>query len=243
MFVSFSGMDGAGKSTQIENLRARMKEAGLSVQLITFWDDVARLTGMRETTGHKLFKGDKGVGSPEAPKNRRDKNVRSWPMTGLRFFLYFVDAVSLRLVVQKALKSDADFIIFDRYAYDELANLNLRNPFARAYVRLIMAFVPRPHISYLLDADPVQARARKPEYPLDFLYFCRESYLTLSSLVGGITIIAPGPVQDVKRHVMEHVFNQLSLERTQTGQTEDRVEEEDRDAHARLDGRDARPIV
>ena len=28
MFVSFSGIDGAGKSTQIENLRARMQEAG-----------------------------------------------------------------------------------------------------------------------------------------------------------------------------------------------------------------------
>jgi thymidylate kinase len=202
-------MDGAGKSTQIHNLRTRLTDAGLKVSIVTFWDDVARLTQLRETSGHTLFKGDKGVGSPEAPINRRDKNVRSWPMTAVRYFLYLVDAVSLRLVVKKALKSDADFIIFDRYAYDELANLTLSNPLTRLYVRFIMWLVPRPHVSYVLDADPVQARARKPEYPLEFLYFSRASYLALNELIGGMTVIPPMPVQDVAREVLRHAQEQL----------------------------------
>lgn len=220
-FVSFSGMDGAGKSTQIHNLRTRLTDAGLRVSLITFWDDIARLTQLREVSGHKLFKGDKGVGSPDAPINRRDKNVRAWPMTTVRYFLYFVDAISLRLAVKKALKSDADFIIFDRYAYDELANLTLTNAIARLYVRLIMKVVPRPHISYLLDADPVQARARKPEYPLEFLYLCRASYLTLNDLIGGMTIIPPMPVQDVEREVLQHALKQMPSGWPQRGLTAD----------------------
>jgi thymidylate kinase len=208
-FVSFSGMDGAGKSTQIHNLMARLSEAGLRVSLVTFWDDVARLTHLREVSGHKLFKGDKGVGSPTKPINRRDKNVRSWQMSLVRYLLYLVDAISLRMVVKKALRSDANFIIFDRYAYDELANLTLSNPLARAYVRLIMMIVPRPHVSYLLDADPLEARARKPEYPLDFLYLSRASYATLSSIVGGMTVIPPMPVQDVEREVLYYAWKQL----------------------------------
>jgi thymidylate kinase len=208
-FVSFSGMDGAGKSTQIQTLRSRLTDAGLKVSLVTFWDDVARLKQLRETSGHTLFKGDKGVGSPEAPINRRDKNVRSWPMTLVRYFLYLVDAVSLRSVAKKALKSDADFIIFDRYAYDELANLALTNPLNRLYARFIMWLVPRPHVSYVLDADPVQARARKPEYPLEFLYFCRASYLALSNLIGGMTVIPPMRVEDVAREVLRHAQAQL----------------------------------
>jgi len=65
-FISFSGIDGAGKSTQIEALCARLRQDGLRVQLIRFWDDIARLTRFRETTGHIVFKGDKGVGSPSA---------------------------------------------------------------------------------------------------------------------------------------------------------------------------------
>src|SRR5277367_903364 len=135
-FVSFSGIDGAGKSTQIEALRSRLIAAGARVLLITFWNDVARLTRLREVTGHTLFKGDEGVGTPTAPVDRRDKNVQSWYMTVLRFGLYFVDAISLRIVVATTRRSDADVVIFDRYLYDELANLSLHNRIVSAYVRL-----------------------------------------------------------------------------------------------------------
>ena len=130
-------------------------------------------------------------------------------MTAIRLFLYFLDAVSMRRVVKRALRSGADFVIFDRYTYDELANLNLQNPVIRVYVRLLMTFVPRPDISYLLDAEPLQARARKPEYPLEFLHANRQSYLTLADLVGGITVIAPMPIEEVKLRVIDDAFKEL----------------------------------
>ena len=202
-FVSFSGIDGAGKSTQIEALRTRLNGVGLRVLLVTFWDDVARLTRIREISGHTLFKGEKGVGTPDKPVNRRDKNVQSWYLTVVRFWLYFVDAISLSIVVAKTRRTDADVVIFDRYLYDELANLSLRNRIVRAYVRTLLKFVPQPDVSYLLDADPVQALARKPEYPIEFLHSSRASYLALSRLMGGMTIIDPQPVQDVERQVLQ----------------------------------------
>ena len=214
-FVSFSGIDGAGKSTQIETLRARLQEADHTVRLITFWDDVARFTRIREQAGHTLFQGDTGVGTPAAPIDRRDKNVRSRLMTVLRLFLYFADAISLRVVLQKALRSGADFVICDRYIYDELANLTLANPAARVYARLIVKLVPKPNISYLLDADPIHARARKPEYPLDFLHTNRASYLALSDLLGGMTVIAPMSIQNVEREVQKHALKELSFAFTQ----------------------------
>jgi thymidylate kinase len=131
----------------------------------------------------------------------------------VRLVLYFADALALRRVVTKALTADVDVVIFDRYAYDELVNLTVYHWLVRIYVRLVMKLVPRADISYLLDADPIQARARKPEYPLDFLYTCRESYLALSELVGGITIIAPMPVREVEREILKHLpLDALAIE-------------------------------
>lgn len=211
--VSFSGVDGAGKTTQIDNLCAFLTENGVRYRVFRFWDDIARLTNVREGTGHRVFKGEKGIGSPERPINRRDKNVRGFPMTCIRMFLYFVDALSTRKVFNRAMQGDVEFVIFDRYTYDELANMNLQNPVVRAYVRFIMALVPRPDISFLLDADPEAARARKPEYPVDFIRINRKAYFDLNRLVGGLTVVEPMAIEDAKRKVVGSVAALLNSKR------------------------------
>lgn len=203
MLVSFSGIDGTGKSTQIANLRTNLTAVGLKVQLITFWDDVARLKPIREGLAHNLFRGDKGVGTPQAPINRRDKNIRSPFMSLFRMMIYVVDALSLRGMAKKAQKSEADVVIFDRYIYDELANLNLESRFTQIYLRGMMKLVPRPEYSFVLDANPVEARARKPEYPLEFLHSNRNAYLKLSQLLGGMTVIPSRSIDEVGEQIMQ----------------------------------------
>jgi thymidylate kinase len=207
--VSFSGVDGAGKSTQIEALCCRLQQIGMRVELIRFWDDIARLKFIRESTGHALFKGDKGVGTPDAPITRKDKNIRSCGMTCIRMVLYLLDVLSTRRAVHRALLSGADFIIFDRYCYDELANLNLRNRMLRVYARLILKITPVLTRSYLLDADPLAARARKPEYPLDFVYLNRAAYLKVSSLSNRMTVIAPMSRDEVGQAILRHTLDDL----------------------------------
>lgn len=204
--VSFSGVDGAGKSTQIANLTEHLTDAGLRVGLVTFWDDVATLKTFREGVGHKVFQGEKGVGSPEAPIARRDKNVRSPLVSICRLGFYFCDALSLRRKMRAIESTNADVIIFDRFLYDELANLSLENPIIRLYIRGLMRLIRRPQVSFFLDANPIEARARKPEYPLDFIHSNRNAYLALSRILGGVTIIPPLPLPAAKAAVVGHLF-------------------------------------
>lgn len=203
--VSFSGIDGAGKSTQIQALESRLRMLGLSSTVYTFWDDVVVFARLREFLSHQAFKGDKGVGSPEKPISRRDKNVTSWFATAVRLLLYLVDSVKLRLTFARRSHVGADFILFDRYIYDELANLPLDCGPVRFYVRMLLKISPRPDIAYLVDAEPEAARIRKPEYPLDFLRQNRDAYIKLSRLVGGMSLVGPLSVEETNSEIMESI--------------------------------------
>jgi thymidylate kinase len=208
--ISFSGIDGAGKSTQIEALQAHLRELGFRSTLYTFWDNIVVLPDFRERLSFKAFKGDKGVGSADQPIVRRDKNVTSWYIIAVRLFLYLLDAYSLRVAVagSSAAGGDDDFIIFDRYIYDELANLPLSSPVVRLYVSLILRLIPRPDVAYIVDADPEAAYARKPEYPLEFVRANRDAYITLSRLVGGMTVLPPLSVEETANKIRASISKQ-----------------------------------
>jgi thymidylate kinase len=207
--VSFSGIDGAGKSSHIEALCRQLENSGLHYSVLSFWDDVVAFGRLREQMSLKAFKGDKGVGSPDKPISRCDKNVSTWYLTPLRMMLYTLDATRLRIIVSRMMRSSTSFVIFDRYIYDELANLPLERASVRLYVRVLQRLLPRPDIAFLIDADPSAAVVRKPEYPLKFVRRNRENYLTLSRIVGRMTIIpALSLVQAIalmKRHIAEKI--------------------------------------
>ena len=202
--VSFSGIDGAGKSTQIEALCRALHARGFHCALYTFWDDVVAFSRLRERISLRAFKGDKGIGSPDRPIVRRDKNVTTWYMTLFRLFLYMLDAFSLSVAVSRSTESDADFLIFDRYIYDELANLPMKNLAVRLYVRALLKFIPRPDVALFLDADPEAATIRKPEYPLEFVRRNRDAYQRMSRLVG-MTVVPPLSIEQMTGFIRELV--------------------------------------
>lgn len=186
--ISFSGMDGAGKSTQIQILCADLAAAGVPVLQLAFWDHVAAFARMRANFSIKFLKSDGRVGTPTQPVRRNDKNASAWYLVVARTFLYSVDAMMLRRIIRRTQKRFAGVIIFDRYIYDQLATLPLERSWARAYARMILKVVPRPDLPFVLDAVPEEARGRKPEYPLEFMHRYRAAYVRLSTLAGLILI-------------------------------------------------------
>ena len=210
--VSFSGLDGSGKSTQIDNLRSTLTANGLNSELLAFWDNVVVGTRYREGFVHKVYKSEKGIGAPDKPVNRQDKNVRRWYLSLARHGLYLLDAIHLRMVIRRARRSGVDVVIMDRYIYDELANLPLGNKLTQMFIRFVQWVVPTPDVAYLLDADVEAARARKPEYPVDFMHKCRRWYYQLASILGTMTIIPPLPLEEAKQAVVKAFEDKLITE-------------------------------
>src|SRR5437764_10920146 len=137
LLISFSGLDGSGKSTQIANLVRALHASGYRTKQLAFWDNVVVGSRYREGFVHKAYKSERGIGAPGKPVERRDKNVRRWYLTLFRHGLYLADAIHLAWVVRRERQRGADVLILDRYIYDELANLPLKNRFTRSFVRLV----------------------------------------------------------------------------------------------------------
>jgi thymidylate kinase len=212
VLISFSGIDGAGKSTQIERLRKNLENSGANVLLLTFWDNVVFLPRFRAGVSHRVLGGEVGVGSPEKPVRRNDKNARRWYLSLARCVLYLSDVLNLRRVVARAKQHEVDVIIFDRYIYDQVANAP-SNWVGRAYVRLLLKFAPKPDLAILLDADPEAALKRKPEYPLDFLRRYRNSYLGLAAMSPEMAVMFPDTVDAVERKITQTLEQRSRLNR------------------------------
>lgn len=209
--ISFSGIDGAGKSTQIDELKSWLRQSGLRVSIFSMWDDIVVGAQWREFASRRAFGGDRGVGSPEKPLERRDKNVTSGPLELIRLCLYFADALSLWLRVRRLQHAtDLDVVIFDRYIYDELANLPLQRPVARFTTRMILKLVPSPDLACILDTPPDIARSRKPEYPLEFLHRNRQAYLALRELTHNLTVIVNSSVEETAMKIRTALLPYLS---------------------------------
>jgi hypothetical protein len=59
------------------------------------------------------------------------------------------------------------------------------------------------------------ARARKPEYPIEFLHECRRAYFLLAGILGCMTIIPPLPLPEAKRAVQKEMARVLATGHSQ----------------------------
>lgn len=203
--ISFSGIDGAGKSTQIAALHDALSQRGWKVNEIAFWDHAAILARFRAGVSLRLL-----ANEVECNGNvplRRDKNVRAWYLTLVRSAFYLLDALSLRVAVARVARSGSDYIILDRWTYDQLVHIKSRNFLARAYIKVILALAPSPDLPLVLDASPDAAFKRKPEYPLEFLNEYRQSFLAMKKFVPKLQIVPPGSIDEVRTRILEAVLN------------------------------------
>jgi thymidylate kinase len=218
--ITFSGIDGAGKTTQIEYLSSRLQQQGIRVLRFSFWDHVAVWSRMRAGVGHrsaKSIRADPTAERPFSPKN--NKHIRKWYLTAARSGFYMLDVARLRRLLDSQRVRNSDVVIFDRYIYDQIANIYSQRFAARLYSELLLKRTPAPDLAFVLDASPAAAFARKPEYPLEFVYQNRHSFLRLRELAPQLIIISDRGPADVRNEIYLHIRRSRLLERAPAAET------------------------
>ena len=207
--VTFSGIDGAGKTTQIDSISAYLVGQGQRVARISFWDDVAFMSKVRAGISFAVLP-QSHAQSPHGSL-RNDKNVKTWYLTFARAILYLLDTLRLRTVTSKLRAGNHDFVIFDRYLYDQLVQIHPRSWLARAYIRLLVRLAPQPEFAFVLDASPGDAFSRKPEYPLEFLHGYRQAFLGLAAFVSHLVVIPASTAERVSCLILQTLSEQSDV--------------------------------
>lgn len=210
--ISFSGIDGAGKSTQIDYLKTSLENEGLRVLLLTFWDNVAVFSRVRGGVGQRTAPVPPAGKSDDAafvPRN--NKHIRKWYLSTVRAGFYILDVVRLHRLLASPHIESYDVVIFDRYVYDQIANIYSKSSIARLYSKLLLKQTPAPDLAFIIDANPDAAFARKPEYPLDFVHKNQQNFLNLRELVPQLIVISPGLPEEVRSQIELHLERSKGL--------------------------------
>jgi thymidylate kinase len=184
VLITFSGLDGAGKSTLIDWLRASLESENRSVTVFHMNDHVGLHAYLRQL--RDLVIGNGGKREPGAANGWEDMGSRPlaarpvtlerivrrlryrvvWNKT-IRRVIYPIDLLVFlcyRLYVEKLSKR---VLIMDRYFYDTLVDVSTER--TRLWTQLLERMTPTPTVPVLLDLTPEESYARKAEYSVEYL--------------------------------------------------------------------------
>ena len=227
--VTFSGLDGSGKSTQAENLRDALINLGYDA--VIEWTKIARspsldliakpfkaVLGARKRSAPEtpatLKTGDGVIVLDPADAAAKDLRKRSPFITsGWTSLVAITNASEHRRATRNHTRAGR-IVICDRYTHDTAAHLRYRygnERRFRAQARLNRLLSTTPLKSYFLDVSPEAAYARKAEqYEVDDLELLRRLYLEEAEAAAVEVIDGERPLNEISAQVAHDVWKALT---------------------------------
>ena len=160
--ITFSGIDGSGKSSQLNRLKKHLEASGARTAYFH------AVEWSFPQAAKRLFQRSSGKpGTTKAVTKSSSLGVF------LRQGILLLDLIRFRRYVKNLEHEGIDYLLSDRYFYDSLVNIayldgtSLKTRYARSATRLI----PKPYRSFFLSIAPerVMERERQPEQGLAYL--------------------------------------------------------------------------
>jgi thymidylate kinase len=218
MVITFSGLDGAGKSTLIAWLAATLERQDRRVAVFHMNDDIGVYAVLRWARDRVA---PRRAAASEVPDARlparlpgpglkqRLRHAIVWNK-GLRRAIYPFDLLAFlcyRLYVERVM---GGVLIMDRYFYDRL--VDVADGRRWWLLRLLERITPTPTLPIYLDATPEECFARKGEYSVEYLRRRWVAYRTVFPWVPTSVIVATQDLEATKATLRELVTARLTAE-------------------------------
>lgn len=222
MLITFSGLDGAGKSTLIEFLSATLQQRQQPVVVLHLNDEVGIYAYLRLL--RDFFRGRPSLAlAPGAPDPRSQKvqvpaphgmrGVMSRLRTAIiwnkpiRRLLYPIDLVIFSLHRALVERFRGRVLIMDRYFYDTLVDVS--NGRQRLWNRFLESITPAPTVPIFLDISPEESFRRKREFSVDYLRRRYDAYQRVFNRVPGAVRIKNINLDETKATLLKAVQDRI----------------------------------
>lgn len=201
VFVTFSGLDGAGKSTLIEWLERRLAARDRAVTVFHMNDHIGLYAYLRFARNRVVGAPpppDWAAGTPASPAaaprrpnwRERYRRVRYrilWNKA-LRRLVYPLDLLVFAVYrfYHEVLRRRV--LIMDRYFYDTL--VDVFDPRRGRWLRLLERLTPTPTLPIFLDVTPEESFRRKGEYTVEYLAHRSAAYQAVFAWVPSAVTLA-----------------------------------------------------
>ena len=222
MLITFSGLDGAGKSTLIEWLKQTLERQDRDVAVFHMNDHVGTYAYLRMLRDRLLGGPPRGFASPSEPDRRGAPAAAARPSLRerlwrariaivwnkpLRRLLYLFDLVVFWFYRWHIEKAQRQILIMDRYFYDTLVDVSDGRHWF--WIRLLARITPTPEVPVFLDISPEESFSRKGEYSVEYLRARWAAYKTVFPWVRSSVTLANYDLNAAKATLQRVVMERL----------------------------------
>ncbi len=170
--ITLSGLDGSGKSTQIELLKEFLESQGKRIyyfHVIQF--SLANKINCFFLSFIHLFNYKKKKFSKLSSQTKSVTQANLWQIF-LRRIFFFIDKQRFKYLCRKLQKAKYDYILSDRYFYDSLINIEYLS--RSTWTSDVQ--VPDQAFYLQISPDIIMTRSRKPDQSINYLQEKKKLY-------------------------------------------------------------------